>query len=331
MRITSEMLSSNFLYDLGNNLNNMQTYQQQMASGNLINKASDNPLGTSKVMNIDAEMSQNQQYNTNITDTTKWLSVTDSSLGQINGALQRINELLVSSGNAAYGSDELGSIKDEINQNVSQLSQLINTNYGGKYIFGGTRYDVKPTGTTANASGNTGLNYLDSDGITAISASASASLTPAQTAEVSNINSSLVTEISQGVTIGYNVTAGEIIQFTNSSGTSKNLSDILNNITTDLGSATTKSNLTGSDLTDIQDAIKNISTITTKVGAQENRMTSAATENESENTSLTDVLSATDDVDYAQASMNYAQAQTLYQASLQTSAKILQKSLLDYL
>jgi flagellar hook-associated protein 3 FlgL len=357
MRITSQMLSSNFLYDLNNNLNNMQTYQQQMASGSLISKPSDNPLGTSKVMKINSEMAENQQYSTNISDATNWINVTDSTLGEVNNVLQKVNELVVSAGNATYTTAQLQSVKDEINQNVSQLGQLMNTSYGGKYIFGGTCYSTPPTGTTVGTvtdtgtsvppdisdgtipgNGNTGLNYVNSTGTPIIEGTTTSqgTTTPPTTTDdttdpqIPKINSPLVAEISQGVTIQYNVTASEVMNFTGANGQPTNIATVLNNITYDLDNSNT-SNLTGADLTNIQAAITNVSNVTTKVGALENRMSSAETENQAENTSLTGVLSSTDDVDYAQASMDYSQAQSVYQASLQVSSDILQKSLIDYL
>lgn len=318
MRVTNSMLSNNFMYDLNNNLENMSIYQRQMSSGTLINKASDDPLGASQVMQINTEMAQNKQYATNINNTTQWLSVTDTSLGQVNSVLQRINELMVSVGDAAYGPDQRQSIKDEINTNIGQLSQILNTSYDGKYIFGGNRGESKPTGTTT-VGGNQQLNYINADGTT-----------PIQANQMTMVKSKLSVEVSKGVTIGYNVTAADVMEYKSSSGASLNLSDVLNTITSDLDSGNV-SNVIGTDLSNIQDAIKNVSSVRTEVGALENRMTSVQNENQSENTSLTQVLANTDDVDYAQMTMQFAQAQTTYQASLQTSAKILQHSLIDYM
>lgn len=340
MRVTNSMLSNNFLYDLGNNMENMSTYQRQMSSGVMINKASDDPLGASQVMQIDTEMLQNKQYANNISDTTQWLSVTDTSLGQVNNVLQRINELLVSVGDAAYGQEQRQSIKDEINNNIGQLSTILNTSYDGKYVFGGNRGEVKPTGitttatntittgtTTTTTGGNTQLMYTDANG------NATASPT---TTDLAQIKSKLNVEISQGVVIQYNVTAPDVLNFktaalsaTPASGESA-LGNILNNITNDLDNGNV-ADILGKDLAGIQDAIKNVSSVRTGVGALENRMTSVKDENDSENQSLTKVLANTDDVDYAQMTMQFSQAQTVYQASLQTSAKILQHTLIDYL
>lgn len=344
MRVTNSMLSNNFLYDLGNNLESMGVYQKQMASGTLINKASDDPLGASKVMQINNEMIKNKQYTTNINYTNQWLSVTDTSLGQINSSLQRINELLVSSGDASYGPEQLQSIKDEINTNVDQISQILNTSYDGKYVFGGNRGTNKPTVVTKDSNGNEQLNYADSDGIKAIPVSSwpttpptsttfptISAPTPTEQTQIDMVNAKLSVEISDGVTVDYNSTAGDVMVFKNDSGVQRDLRSILNDITTNLGTSGDRSKLIGEDLSAIKDAISNVSSIRTQVGALENRMKSASSENESEISSLTQVLASTNDVDYAQITMQYAQAQTTYLASLQTSAKILQHTLIDYL
>lgn len=332
MRVTNSMLSNTFLYDLQTNSQNMQTLQQQMASGKIINKASDDPLGASTVMQLNTQMAQNTQYNSNISGTLNWLNVTDTSLNQLNSVFQRLNELMVSAGDASYGPDEKQSIKDEINTNIGQISQIMNTSYDGKYVFGGTRGGSKPVGTTVDSSGNTQLNYVDKDGTTAIKeiASPASQSDVYQNQQIDMIKSGLTVEISQGVTMDYSTSAVDIMEFNNDSNQPKDLRTILSNITSDLDSNNT-TRVTGSDLSDIQDVIKNISKLRTEVGAQQNRMTTAQSENEAENTSLTGVLSSTDDVDMAKITMQYSQAQTVYLASLQSSAKILQPSLMDYL
>lgn len=318
MRVTNSMLANNFLYALGNNLENMGVYQKQMASGTLINEASDDPLGASRVMQINNEMIKNKQYNTNINNANQWLSVTDTSLGQINSVLQRINELLVSTGDAAYGSEQLQSVKDEINTNIDQISQILNTSYDGKYVFGGNRGTDKPTAVTTDSTpdndGNQLLDYATTDA-----------------SQVKMIKAKLSTEISDGVSVDYNFTAGDVMEFKNDVGESKDLRSILKDITKNLGASGDRSKLITDDLSDIKAAISHVSSIRTEVGALENRMKSASSENESENESLTKVLSSTNDVDYADITMRYAQAQTAYLASLQTSAKVLQHTLIDYL
>ena len=60
-------------------------------------------------------------------------------------------------------------------------------------------------------------------------------------------------------------------------------------------------------------------------------MESAESRNVDANFNMTDILSKTEDIDITEKAMEYATMQTIYMASLQTSAKVIQPSLIDYL
>lgn len=314
MRITNKMLSNNFLRDMKTNLNSLSILQTQMATGKQIRKASDDPTKASKIMQINSDIASNIQYNSNIKNTSTWLDMTDTALGQVGNVATRIQELLVSAGDAGHGVDERGAIKDEINQKVGELSQILNTTFDGKYIFGGTAGTDKPTSTTVDTTtGNTGNTLLS---------------LPTDPVKLSQIGSKLSVEVSQGVTMEYNVTATDIIN-----GGATKLSDLLSNITKHLGSvdSTDIAALNGADLTGIQALMTNVLKLRSEVGAKQNGMESALARNEDQNTNMTEVLTSTEDIDITEKAMEYATMQTVYTASLQTSAKVLQPSLLDYL
>ena len=202
MRITNKMLSDNYLRDMQGNLKHMSSLQSQLSSGKEIRRPSDNPYKVVKSMGINQEIGANKQYNENIKDTINWLDTTDTALKQVGDLLQRVRELLITSGNAAYGSDERAAIYDEVNEKVSEMSQILNTSNGGKYVFAGTRGTSKPI-TVVNNNGNNSLDYAARDG---------KALNP-DSNELSMLKQSLSVEISQGVTIEYNVTAADVLEF----------------------------------------------------------------------------------------------------------------------
>ncbi|AGX44931.1 flagellar hook-associated protein FlgL [Clostridium saccharobutylicum] len=158
-RITSNVLTSNYLRNMKRNLTNMKTLQNQLASGKEINKISDNPFKASRSMQLHTEISYNKQYNENIKDVSNWLDTTDTALSQMGNVFGRIETLLVSAGNASYEKDERTAIQDEIKEKVNELSQIFNTSFDGSYIFGGTKTDSKPT-TVVNGV----LEYADRSG-----------------------------------------------------------------------------------------------------------------------------------------------------------------------
>jgi flagellar hook-associated protein 3 FlgL len=320
MRVTNQMMANNFLTDMNNNMENLNKLQRQMTSGKEISKPSDDPTKVARAMQLQTDINTNTQYGQNITDASNWLNTTDTSLGQVGDVLQRIRELLVSSGDAAYGSDEQTAIKNEVNQKIGELTQIVNTNYDGRYIFGGSKGTSKPVVEIPDAlnSSNSNISYADKNGTAITSASDPISY--------NMINTKLSTEISHGVSMQYNVTATDIMKINSST----DLSQVFSNITSHLDSGNTSS-LTGQDLTDVTDAITNVLRLRSEVGAKSNRMDSAKSKNEDESSNMTEILSNTEDIDITKKTMEYATMQTVYTASLQTSAKVLQPTLMDYL
>ncbi|WP_418223612.1 flagellar hook-associated protein FlgL [Clostridium isatidis] len=320
MRVTNSMLSKSFLRDLNRNQNNLKKINNQLSSGKEISRPSDNPYKAARSMQLSSDIKAAIQYNENIKDTTNWLDTTDTALQQLEKSFQRIRELMVSAGNAAYGSDEKKAIKDEINEKVNEIAQILNTNFDGKYIFGGTKVNSKPVAVQADGTtGNNKLYYASSDG----------SKINVSDKEYNMLASGLIVEISQGVTMKYNVTATEILEF--GEGANKvNVMNLLTDITNSLDSEDS-SEVTGNLLSQMDSAISNLLKVMAELGSKQNRMEAAATQNEDQILNLKDVLSQTEDIDFAEKTIEASVAQTVYMASLQVSARIIQPTLLDFL
>ncbi|WP_454053761.1 flagellar hook-associated protein FlgL [Clostridium sp. Marseille-Q7071] len=393
MRITDRMLSDSFLNDMYINLNNMKKIQEQRTSGKAFKRPSDNPFAVSRSMQMYGQISANEQYNSNIKDTINWLSTTDTTLDQSGKALARIRELMHSSANAAYGSEEHRAIKDEINEKIAELSQVLNTTFDGKYILGGTRGDKKPTAVETDSNGNTQLKLatamekeidkikenlkeeisigvvkveIDKNGVTEFKLTdatkiddvknkladqisrdiikveddgSGPQLILAEDNEIKQIGEPLKIEISQGVVIDYSISATEVLNFKykcqDEHGNDKveqlNLSELLKEITSHLDNPDDLTKVANEDLAKMDSAISNFLTVRSKVGAMQNRMESAESLNKEQNMNLTEILSHNEDVDVVEKSIEYATMLTVYMSALQTSAQILQPSLIDYL
>ncbi|EDS76735.1 flagellar hook-associated protein FlgL [Clostridium massiliodielmoense] len=326
MRVTNKMLSNNFLADMRTNLENINKIQQQNTSGKKFRKPSDDPFAVARSMQLHTDINTNKQYSKNITDVSNWLDTTDTALGQAGNVLQRVRELLISSGNGGYTKSERRAIKDEINEKIGEMSQILNTNFGGNYIFSGSRSTTKPMEVEVDkTTGNTKLIYNKKEGGELDKT--------VDKDEYNQIASKLKIEVSQGVTMDYNVTATDVLEFKNETGDDKNLREILSNIVTHLDSEDPDeiNKLIGEDLTNITDSISNVLKIRAEVGAKQNRIEGADDRNKDGTFNMTKILSKHEDVNYTENMTDYATMLTVYMASLQTSAKIIQPSLMDYL
>jgi len=145
--------------------------------------------------------------------------------------------------------------------------------------------------------------------------------------EYNQMNAKLKAEVSEGVVMEYNVTATEILQG------GGDLRQFLENIVNHLDNDDPKeiSKLYGEDLGNIDKALDNVLRIRSEVGAKQNRMDAAKEMNKETNFNMTEILSNIEDVNLVEKNMEYAILQSVYISSLQTSAKVLQPTLMDYL
>jgi flagellar hook-associated protein 3 FlgL len=328
-RITNKMITNNYLSDMQTNLKGLSKLQGQLATGKTISRGSDDPNVATRLMQLNSEISANKQYNSNITDTTNWLDTTDTALSEGGNVLSRIRELMVKAGNGAYGSDEIKSIKNEVVADVQQFAQTLNTSFDGSYVFGGTKSASKPVTVDSNGT----ISYADKNG---------SATTDATT--IAQIGSDLTAQISEGVTVNYNKTATDILEF-HDNGLSKDidvkstLSTIIANLSkgakengeTDTQSQAALSDINGTNLKDLDAIINNLLQARSEVGTMQNRMESANTTNEDQNYNMTSILSSSGDVDLTEKTVEYSSMQTVYTAALQTSSKVIQKTILDYI
>lgn len=387
MRITNKMMSDMFLSDMNSNLEKLNTLEKQRDTGKNFSKPSDDPANVIRSMQLHTGIGVNKQYNKNINTTINWLDVTDTALGQLGDQLGKIQEKLVASGNGAYSDTEKKALKDEINEIIGNMSQILNTSFDGRYIFSGTRVTSKPTDAVKDSKGNTKLVYLDKSGVNpladfnideqqvmcnlsitkdakgdikvedksgklnitlkgtdvTIEGAISKKTVKMDLEEVMNyatLKEKLKAETSQGVTMDYNVNVTDIMNFKNK-GVDSTIPELLQKIVNHLdgnnddGTVGDKEKnykqLFNGDLEAIQQATNNLLKIRSEVGAKQNRMDAAQKMNKETNFNMTEILSHTEDINVVEKTMEFAVLQSVYIASLQTSAKVLQPTLMDYL
>ncbi len=143
-RVTDAMLSRNVLADLNDVSARLASTQRVMSSGKRISQPSDDPYGTTQAIDLRSELSGVQQYESNIQDAQSWQQVTDSALGSISDAVQRVRELVVGAANDAGGQDARNAAASEIDQLVESIKTAANSTYAGRYVFAGTATTTKP-------------------------------------------------------------------------------------------------------------------------------------------------------------------------------------------
>lgn len=144
MRITNNMLTSNFKNYISNNLNSLSKYQEMVSSGKKIKLPSDDPVISIKSSRLRTDLNEIKQYKKNCEDANSWMSLTEETVGQIGDYMQRARELTLQAANGTLETQDRQKIKSEISNLKQGIVDMLNTSYAGRYIFAGYRTNEKP-------------------------------------------------------------------------------------------------------------------------------------------------------------------------------------------
>ena len=98
-RVTQRMLTEGSLGNLQRNLGRLAALQEQLSTGRVINRPSDNPTGTTAAMRIRTSVSDQGQYARNAQDGLGWLTQVDSTLDGVTTAVRRARDLALQGAN----------------------------------------------------------------------------------------------------------------------------------------------------------------------------------------------------------------------------------------
>ncbi|NLY50810.1 MAG: flagellar hook-associated protein FlgL [Firmicutes bacterium] len=154
MRITNSMLSATFMRDLNQNLRNLARKQHQLATGRLISRPSDDPVGIVHSLRLRSELADIERYGKNVDHALAWLSTTETGLSQTCELLQRARELAVYGANSTLPQESLDALAKEVDQLLEQMVQVANTSYAGQHVFAGTNTKTPPFTATGDYQGN---------------------------------------------------------------------------------------------------------------------------------------------------------------------------------
>ncbi len=301
MRITNNMLISNMMLSLSNNLSRTQKYQNQLSTGKKISLPSDDPIVASKSLKLRTDVAEIQQYKRNTDDATAWMDITESTMNQMTEVLHRLKELTNQAANGTNTDDDLEKIKAEADQLRGQMINLGNATYAGRYIFSGYKTD-KP--------------LLNEDGTFSI--------------DITN-NEQINYEIGIGDEINVNVTGSDLFNnetdavVGSKSSFVQTFDDVIKALEDD--DKTALSSLLG----DLDGQLNNVLRVRASLGARMNRVELTANRLDDDNVNFTNLMSKNEDVDIAEAIMNLMNEESVYQASLSTGARVIQPSLVDFL
>ena len=152
MRISDAMMAANYLNNLSKSREKLNAIQAQMSSQKKIQKPSDSPDGTARVMDFQVKMNQSEIYQKNIDNSVSFIKESINSLGQIDSSITDVLKAITDSRNSNLSNSNLEGISDKIDAVLTSIMDSANGKYDGKYLFAGTDYSTAPYGFTTDKS-----------------------------------------------------------------------------------------------------------------------------------------------------------------------------------
>lgn len=312
LRITTNMMISQSLRDINDNLKHLQDLQRQISTGKRILKPSDDPIGTSKSIRYKADLDRNTTYQSNIRDGLNRLKATSQVLESISEMILDI-QAIIDEGLDINASLERGTLSTSLNGYLNEILLNANAKFQGKFLFGGieTLSGTTPYSAPFNP-------VYDSQGV----------MISGVVQNVEGISDLIRYEIAEGYYSPVNISGSAPFQPNGRNGVNDIFSTIIN-----LRDAFRSNNLqtARSELEKLQKEYDNINSQATLVGSRINELERQAATQVNLGTNLKEQLSSVLEVDIAKAIMEESYQQYLYNASLQVGARIIPQSLLDFL
>jgi len=297
MRVATNTVSDGIIRQI-QQLSTQQTkLQNQVASGQRISQASDDPSAVGRVLNLESERRQITQYGRNAGHALALAQASYSGLQGIKKISDRAGELAVL-GTGILGPAALQAYAAETDQLIEQAVAAANTRFLGNYLYAGTAVDAPAVSVARDTQGQiTAATYAGNADQAAIPLSEAASVTP-----------------------------------TTSGATNTGLADLINNLinlrTALLSGSSAAVTAARPGLTANEDLL--VSALADNGGVQ-TRIEASQAQHTDRLRSVAQSISFETSADLPATMVKLNQAQTAYQAALQSAANIMHLSLLDYI
>lgn len=292
MRVTQQMLNQNSIRNMSQNLGRFEKINNQVSSGKLLHRPSDDPNGVSKAMNLKSTLAANTQFERNSNEAKLWMNETGQNIDSMVDAMQRVRELAVQGNNGTYSELDQTAMAAEIEELTERMRQLANAKVNGQSLFNGQKTGEMPFPEKGNFA-------VDSTDLIAKTFT-----------------------IGEGIKIQSSVLPDELFGTeTDENNIFKTLQSISNNLKA--GNSV--------DLDKIDAGIDRLLTVGAENGVRQNRAEAVENRLLDSNLELKSMLSKVEDIDYAEAIIKLTSEESVYQASLAASSKIIQPSLMDFL
>ena len=291
-RVTQNMITTRSMVNLQGSLARLSRTQEHLSTGRVINRPSDDPVGTTTAMRLRSSLAQAAQHQRNAEDGAGWLQMVDTTLSGATSLVRKAKELALQGINGANHPAARAALGQEVASLREALLTAANTTYLGRPVFGGVTsgsvaYDAG--GAYVGAAGGGVMRTIATGDRVRVDQDAAAAFGPA--------GADVFADLAQ--------------------------------LATDLAAGDTAAISTGLDALDA--GLERLTSALADVGTRANRIDRAVQAAKDATLAQTRSLTEVENVDLAAATMELRMQEVAYQAALGATSRVIQPSLLDFL
>ena len=144
MRVAQRMISRNYMRTLNTSLSKRAESLERGSSGLKFAPLSDPGADGTRALHLQEPRSQRPQQLDNVENLLSEMNSVDSNMDSIHSVMQTIQEKTLKAMSENYGSDSRAVLSKEIANLKDQILQFANSQFSGKYLFGGTNNSSQP-------------------------------------------------------------------------------------------------------------------------------------------------------------------------------------------
>ncbi|MFZ4858519.1 MAG: hypothetical protein ACOYL3_19205 [Desulfuromonadaceae bacterium] len=369
MRVTANMSADISLYNIQQGRNRIDKLVEKLTANQKIIRPSDDPVASGVLLDINDKTKAYNQFGNNITKAKTWLEFTNNGLNGISGILDSTRQMTTGAPSLSQINDptERQMAHDQLVEFKKQLIEMANIKFGDQYIFGGGNNLVPPFSQKSGdlTSGLPDVYVTDVAGLTtgmqvsgtgisagtvisAITAGPPSSITLSNAATTTTTGSKLnfyagdgtqreveiTTNTRQTIsTTGDRLLLGSTVDSSPPNYGTSNVLQAFDDLIAAVGDFNNPSNPTAvtTAARALEPAAKQVFAAITANIARIHRVDNMAALNDLNKITLTNIADNIQNVDLVKYGMQLNIEKTAFEASLASTAKVSQMSLLNYL
>ncbi len=296
MRVTQDYSVQSLLRQVNRTRERINLLQRNLSTGKRINQISDDPSHIETVLRYRKMLKMNSRFEENIQNASEFLGFTSNALDESADIIAKVKELTIQ-GVDSTSPEEFQAFVEQFNEMLQKLTDVANTQFKGRYIFGGKNVKTAPFTLAPDLS--------------------------SVTANPEGVTGQVKTELGRGMIDPYNISGQEAFQ---------SQVDIFQTLI-DLRDAFAAQDSTAirNLMPDIDASMNQVLDANTRAGAKINRYELLLAQYENEDLRLQEYLSGVEDTDIPRAIVELQGQQTSLETSLKTLAQTVGISLVDFI